>query len=270
MNTDVFYAMNDISDKYIIETAACINERSKNDAAAYGKINLFHCAASHNRGRISRIAIIAIVVMTLFTMTGIAYAAVGEKVIEWFYNLFGAQLVTTANRELIGKEVIDHKMPEIIRSGETKTDNAGQNNLNEDHFADNLAECHIIDEFSSDHSILPASISEFEAIKGLTPEIIMTNGGMAVFYQGDYDGWNCKLGDILSFSFERYQSETASAQTLVIGYIRDGIVYEGKTFKELSGCYKLSVREEGKYNLYVINAASDYLTLKQSNIIQNE
>ena len=53
----------------------------------------------------------------------------------------------------------------------------------------------------------------------MTPEIIMTNGSMAVFYVNNYKGWNCKEGDTLTFSFEKYKSETVQKQTFVIGYI---------------------------------------------------
>lgn len=48
------------------------------------------------------------------------------------------------------------------------------------------------------------------------------------FYVNNYKGWNCKEGDTLTFSFEKYKSETVQKQTFVIGYIRDGIMYEGR------------------------------------------
>ncbi|MFR6593533.1 hypothetical protein [Catenibacterium sp.] len=99
-----------------------------------------------------------------------------------------------------------------------------------------------------------------------TPEIIMTNGSMAVFYLEDYAGWNCKAGDILTFSFEKYESDAVSNQALVIGYIKDGVMYDGESFGSLSGSYELKVREGGEYNLYIISATSDYLTLKQGTI----
>ena len=99
-----------------------------------------------------------------------------------------------------------------------------------------------------------------------TPEIIMTNGSMAVFYLEDYAGWNCKAGDILTFSFEKYESDAVSNQVLVIGYIKDGVMYDGESFGSLSGSYELKVREGGEYNLYITSATSDYLTLKQGTI----
>ena len=129
-----------------------------------------------------------------------------------------------------------------------------------------ITESHIIKSVADDSIVLPSSVSEFKVEKGVTPEIIMTNGSMAVFYLEDYAGWNCKTGDTLTFSFEKYESEVVSDQALVIGYIKDGVLYEGEGFESLSGSYELEIREEGEYNLYIISATSDYLTLKQGTI----
>ena len=43
-------------------------------------------------------------------------------------------------------------------------------------------------------------------------------------------------------------------------------MYDGESFGSLSGSYELKVREGGEYNLYIISATSDYLTLKQGTI----
>ena len=111
--------------------------------------------------------------------------------------------------------------------------------------------------------------SEFEVKNEVTPEIIMTNGSMAVFYVNNYKGWNCKEGDTLTFSFEKYKSETVQKQTFVIGYIRDGIMYEGESMRNIVGSYTLTIKEDGEYNLYIISSTSDYLTIKQG-IINHE
>ena len=128
------------------------------------------------------------------------------------------------------------------------------------------SESHIIKSVADDNIVLPLSVSEFKVENDTTPEIIMTNGSMAVFYLEDYAGWNCKAGDILTFSFEKYESDAVSNQALVIGYIKDGVMYDGESFGSLSGSYELKVREGGEYNLYIISATSDYLTLKQGTI----
>ena len=121
----------------------------------------------------------------------------------------------------------------------------------------------------NENIVLPSSISEFEVKNEVTPEIIMTNGSMAVFYVNNYKGWNCKEGDTLTFSFEKYKSETVQKQTFVIGYIRDGIMYEGESMRNIVGSYTLTIKEDGEYNLYIISSTSDYLTIKQG-IINHE
>ena len=85
----------------------------------------------------------------------------------------------------------------------------------------------------------------------------------------NYKGWNCKEGDTLTFSFEKYKSETVQKQTFVIGYIRDGIMYEGESMRNIVGSYTLTIKEDGEYNLYIISSTSDYLTIKQG-IINHE
>ena len=73
----------------------------------------------------------------------------------------------------------------------------------------------------------------------------------------------------LTFSFEKYKSETVQKQTFVIGYIRDGIMYEGESMRNIVGSYTLTIKEDGEYNLYIISSTSDYLTIKQG-IINHE
>lgn len=67
-------------------------------------------------------------------------------------------------------------------------------------------------------------------------------------------------------NLKAYILKIARNQALVIGYIKDGVMYDGESFGSLSGSYELKVREGGEYNLYIISATSDYLTLKQGTI----
>lgn len=184
-------------------------------------------------------------------------AATNGKVVEWVEQLFGAEQVSIENESLIGQEVVDNSVPEVVHGEKNSTGNQ----------AENIFEgSHIVKSFANEEIVEPLSITEFEVTDNSTPEIIMTNGSMAVFYKNDYDGWDCKTGDTISFNFEKYESEVIQDQTLVIGYIRDGVVYQGKAFKELKGSYEMIADEDGTYNLYVISATSDYLTLKQGSI----
>ena len=105
---------------------------------------------------------------------------------------------------------------------------------------------------------------------GVTPEIIMMNGYTALFApQERYIGWQCKSGDILTFDFEKYESESNPTQILEVGYILDGVVYESEIYKDLSGTFSVEIRQEGNYLIYVRNASSDYLALKEGKISVN-
>ncbi len=257
LKSDIFYAMNEINDKYILEAAQCLEQKKENDISLQKNSKLFHESNAHSRKWLARVATAMAVSIILFTTGGIANAATGEKLVQWINGLFGAELVTDENEGLIGKEVIDNSKSEITHGEESNTENNAGNVI---------TESHIIKSVADDNIVLPLSVSEFKVENDTTPEIIMTNGSMVVFYLEDYAGWNCKAGDILTFSFEKYESDVVSNQVLVIGYIKDGVMYDGESFGSLSGSYELKVREGGEYNLYIISATSDYLTLKQGTI----
>lgn len=205
-----------------------------------------------------RSAVAAVLAVSFLAFTGIAANATSiGRIIQSISDWFGAELITADNRDLIGTEVIDAIKPEI---------SLGERNRLNTIYEDIIEKSRVIDSVASDSIILPDSVSEFEVINNAIPEIIMTNGSMAVFYQNSYGGWTCKAGDTLSFSFEKYESTVISTQNLVVGYIRDGIMYDGTAFRKIDGKYELEIVESGEYNIYVISATSDYLALKQGAI----
>lgn len=59
------------------------------------------------------------------------------------------------------------------------------------------------------------------------------------------------------------------SQDLIIGYVKDGIMYEGEVFDELSGKYSFSPDEKGEYFFYLLSGSSDYLSLKSGNLEVN-
>lgn len=243
MSAELFTdAMNEISDKYI------------NEAINY------HCAAKRRPvirwfGRSVAVACLAIVLCfgTVMAVSAEARAAVSGWVIQSINDWFGAELITSENRELIGKEIIDNIKPETSL-GESFSATGKYENI--------IELSNVIDSIASDSIVLPDSVSEFEVVNNAIPEIIMTNGSMAIFYQNNYEGWNCKTGDTLSFSFEKYVSEVTPNQTIVVGYIRDGVLYDGVACTEIEEKFELEITEDGEYNIYVISATSDYLALK--------
>lgn len=244
MTTKKFsHALGEIGNKYITEAAS------------------YHCEAKRRPmliwfKRSVAVACLAIVLCfgTVMAVSVEARAAVVGWVIQSIDDWFGAELITPENKDLIGKEVIDN-----IKPGTSLGEGFAVSGIHE-----NIIEVsNVIDSVASDSIVLPDSVSEFQVVNNTVPEIIMTNGSMALFYQNDYEGWNCKEGDTLVFSFEKYVSEVTRNQTIVVGYICDGVLYDGVAYKDIEDRFELAITESGEYNIYVISATSDYLALKQ-------
>lgn len=174
------------------------------------------------------------------------------------YVLTEPQVISDENRHLIGKEVNDKNKPEIIN--EEPTDEEGNK-------PSSIPENTIVTKVS--HGIIvPDSIVIFPCENGETPEVIIPNGGCAIFVpQKNTDGWNCKAGDTLMISFEKYKSDVVDAQKIEIGYVKNGVMFEGDFYDEISGKYKVNVKETGEYALYVMGMASDPITLKTGSVI---
>lgn len=124
----------------------------------------------------------------------------------------------------------------------------------------------IVKELANDTILPPSNITSVEAINGVSPEVSMSNGNAIIFTQKNSSGWACKTGDKLKFKFEKYKSDVNTTQTVIIGYILNGILYPGQEFKGLDGIYQLEISENGDYYIYIISATSDDMTLKQGNI----
>lgn len=251
MNAELFTdAMSQISDKYIVETLNYPCKSKRRPTIIWFK-------------RSAAVACLAIVLCfgTVMTVSVEARAAVSGWVIQSINDWFGAELITPENKDLIGKEVIDNIKPEVSL-GEGFATSGKHENI--------IEASNVIDSVSADSIVLPDSVSEFKVTNNIIPEIIMTNGSMAIFYQNDYEGWSCKVGDTLSFSFEKYVSEVTPNQTIVVGYICDGVLYDGIAYKNLEDKFEFTITEAGEYNIYVISATSDYLALKQGVIEINK
>lgn len=188
------------------------------------------------------VAAIAFILVTVISAGAVTNAATDGKVMEVLTKFFGASVVTDENRGLIGKEVVSD-------DGIIVSDGADDE----------------LGEISEDSTEVENQL--FEVVDGVTPEIIMTNGAVAVFYQEEYNGWQCEAGDKLVFEFEKYESEVTESQALVVGYVLDGVMYESENvFRELEGRYELEVQRAGEYYIYLISGTSDYLTVKEGKI----
>ena len=84
-----------------------------------------------------------------------------------------------------------------------------------------------------------------------------------------YCVWELTDKDNIVISFDKYKSDITVSQDLIIGYVKDGIMYEGEVFDELSGKYSFSPDEKGEYFFYLLSGSSDYLSLKSGNLEVN-
>ena len=98
----------------------------------------------------------------------------------------------------------------------------------------------------ADEVVEPINITNFETTDSVTPEVIVPNGSAAIFSQAGGTGWVCNDGDELIYQFEKFPSEVG-AQTLVIGYILDGVM--SVSYTHLSG---IGVSKESICSLHVV------------------
>lgn len=176
-----------------------------------------------------------------------------------------AQLIDNKNSSLIGSEVIDDTPP-MTAMNTPKTSNS--ESVAEFYVPENS----VVKELGDEGILPPVSIENFEAVNGILPEVIMTNGSAVLFTQEGLNGWTCKTGDKLLYEFEKYESSVVDMQTMVVGYVLNGALYLGEIVKDLSGTYQLEVEKEGDYYICVISATSDYLALKKGaiSIVSND
>lgn len=124
----------------------------------------------------------------------------------------------------------------------------------------------IITERENDAVVVPFSIVEAETKKGVTPALIGGNGTMCIFTRRDGDGWALEEGDVLSWSFEKYDRN----DNLGVGYIRDGVMYDYTYFDgKAEDVYQVSAGVAGEYYIYYICLSSDPIAIKEGKIRVN-
>lgn len=169
-----------------------------------------------------------------------------------------ATLIDDENRKLIGKEVQDDT-PLVAVNSKLEQPDVEKGSL------DVTEVNRVVDSFDDD-VVQPVNLTNFETIDDVTPEVIIPNGSAAIFGKHSNEGWMCNIGDELVYQFEKYPSEVVDQQTLVVGYILNGVMYPGEKYLDMEGEYRHTVKENGEYFIYVINAASDNLALESGGI----
>ena len=187
-----------------------------------------------------RTAIIVTVVSVFLCMP--VYAAISH--------LLTSALIDDSNRHLIGTETNDRSY--IILKDGVYTNEKGK-------VVD-------IEELAKSSSEFPTDKSDEMYI---IPEIILINNSLCVLTQDNGKGWELTDKDNIVISFDKYKSDITVSQDLIIGYVKDGIMYEGEVFDELSGKYSFSPDEKGEYFFYLLSGSSDYLSLKSGNLEVN-
>lgn len=171
------------------------------------------------------------------------------------YQMNGAQYITEENKGLIGTETIYSKNNNYLK-------------LTNEQYT--LESNHVIKNIDAEIALDSAPISEFivkkENDKYITPEIIGANGSISVFTKEDGSGWTLSKGEELTINFNKYKSKIVEEQNIIIGYVLNGKMIKGKTFKDLSGSYKLTADESGEYYIYIVNSSSEYVAFKEGSI----
>ena len=171
-----------------------------------------------------------------------------------------AELLTEENRSLIGTAITSTDSPEVLKPEEQ------QSNGTEEGGAYEIPENDVIERTSTD-TVMPSTITVFEAIDGTTPEIIAPNNSCGAFVPASGEiGWYCHEGEALIFDFEKYESGTSTSSPMVVGYILNGVMMDVEVQNDLQGSYKVNVKEDGYYAIYFVSATSDYLALKSGQI----
>lgn len=177
----------------------------------------------------------------------------------------GAQLINENNQHLIGTQIQTGSAVTFRNDGETSYSMQDLQDSSPSRWRTFAGQGIVTRPASSDLSP-PITMTEFSSLNGSTPEVLLKNGDCVVFTTEDGTGWHCKSGQTLSFSFEKYPSEYNSYQNITVGYICDGILYEGAIFSKILDTYKIKTPITGNYEIYIISGASDYLGLKEGRI----
>lgn len=170
--------------------------------------------------------------------------------------LLHSDYINSSNKDLIGKETI---IKHSDNTQEKREKGISKSNIVKSS-----------DEYMQDETEVSEFIVSNNKVDYITPEIILINGSIGIFTKSDGSGWNLEKEDQLILNFNKYQSEVVQEQALIVGYIKDGHLTSGEIFKSIKGSYKYVVNEPGEYYIYVLNASSDNLALKEGTIISTK
>lgn len=181
--------------------------------------------------------------------------------------------IDDTNRGLIGNEtIVDGDLGGIIGSEAIADEDVGNRSILDRVYMNMGAESaktDLITKWENENGISPSVIRDVNVQDGITPELIGGNNAMGIFTKDDGSGWTLKKGDKLCWDFEKYPLNSGSevGQSLIIGYIKDGTLFDGKLFQsQLSETYEVEATEDGLYYIYIQFVSSDNISLKEGEI----
>lgn len=180
-----------------------------------------------------------------------------------------SEVLEQGNRYFIGKEITDTEGGFIWENGVCMDRNGNKVEFPEtDHGSrsDVIQEFEMGDSLYRPSSVVEVPVQEDGLMKEGIPELIMTNNSVCLVTKENGEGWDLKSGARIKISFEKYSSEVVEDQVLMIGYVRNGIMYEGEIFREMNGTCELTVQGNGICYPYLVSFSSDYLSLKKSEL----
>lgn len=165
----------------------------------------------------------------------------GSDVVEQNKTYKKVELITNDNRNLVGKQ--EQGTTAIAKEGQVLEFKKVETQY--DSLPDNMKE------LLAGQDISANSIVGVKVKNNKTPELLIPNGSMGIFYQGKESGWNCKKGDVMEWSFEKYpiventDPDAIMNQSLTIGYITNGSMSEGEGYRDLNVTYQFVAPEDG-------------------------
>lgn len=166
----------------------------------------------------------------------------------------GAEVITSNNSDYVGQDLEGSFI--IVAEGETLDIPTNPEIPDNDYFTA------VEEDMLPPHRVDAITVADENA-----PPIIMYNGAMAVFTQADGKGWELGNGDNIRISYNCYPTESGSLQPFLIGYIKDGICYEGVVYKQSSGTWEFEFDgDDDVYNFYFLSAAAEYLSFESITI----
>lgn len=187
------------------------------------------------------------------------------------YRLHKSSIVDEENCYLIGSQIEEDYYIIMDENGEC-TDSLGNKGSLEDmiSLSDLPNKSRIVTNVENT-DIKPSSYVEIKYKKHsgniyTYPRLILVNNSVCILTGNDGKGWDLNEGESITVEISKESAKRSLKQNLLVGYIQDGTLKDGKSIKENSGSYTVKADAAGTYYIYLLSASSDYLTVNSLSI----